>query len=146
MSPQLIHIFLGHEGREELDLKLWVHLGTIKSSQLSGIGGPELLDLLEIWRPKLVGQLCDLEVPLGSEVGAIFLREAILKACGKWKFPVDSEYLCHCRMVSTTTIDLAIIRGAHTPQEVSDRTSASTGCGTCQVNVEEVISYRLNKS
>ena len=145
-KENLIHVHLHHPGREEIDLKLWVSSeGVIQKSQLSGIGAPELLDLLEQWRPKLVGDIYHLETPQGEphSPGSLLLREALLKAIGKWNFPIKSEYLCHCRSVKTTVVDQAIVRGAHTPQEVTRRTSASTGCGTCQPDVEAMIHYRL---
>ena len=143
-SENLIHIKLHHPGSEEIDLKLWIDSqGAILRSKLSGIGGPELLDILEEWRPKLVGDLHQLKIPNGQKSGHILIREALLKACGKWNFPIMTEYLCHCRGIKTATVDRAVITGAHTPQEVTRRTSASTGCGTCQPDVESVIDYRL---
>ena len=87
VDKELIHINLCHPGREEVDLKLWVDSqGVIERSELSGIGGPKLLDILDEWRPKLVGVLSQLETPKGRESGYILIREALLKACGEWIF------------------------------------------------------------
>ncbi len=146
-SLSLIHIYLQHMGREEVDLKLWVDsLGTIAHSELSGIGGPQFLNILEKWRPKLVGKLSELGVPKGRCPGSMLIREAILKACGRWNFPVESEYLCHCRGIKTSIVDRAVITGAHRAEEVSSQTSAGTGCGTCWEDIKSVIAYRLGGS
>ena len=144
---KLIHISLKHPGREELEMKLWLNTqGLIENSELSGIGGPNLLDQLEKWRPKLEGGLADLELPQGHSPGEILLREALLRARGEWHFPVEGEKLCHCRGVKTSIVDLAVIMGSHQTLDVSRQTSAGTGCGTCQPQIQEIIDYRLMKS
>ena len=140
----VIHVELGAEGREKLCLKLWLDTKqVILRSELSGIGGPELLSQMEIWRPRLKGQLSQLEVPQGHALEEILMREAVLKATGRWDFPVKQESLCFCRQVKTRVVDEVVIAGAHTPKEVSLRTFACTGCGTCQPRVQKVIDYRL---
>lgn len=144
-DEELININLHYPGRGEVNLELWVDSqGLIVHSTLSGVGGPELLEILDEWRPKLVGSLHQVEVPKGQKLGQVLLREALLKSCGKWDFPVREEYLCHCRGVKTTAVDLAVITGSHNPTEVAKQTSASTGCGTCQAHIEAVIAYRLD--
>lgn len=142
---KLIHVRLGYPDREELCLKLWVNLEEeVVRSELSGVGGPEFLALLERWRPQLSGPLNQLPIPQGKKLPEILLREALLKVLGQWNFPVKRKLLCSCRRVKTSVVDWAVTSGAHTPREVTCRTSASTGCGTCQPAVQEIIDYRLS--
>lgn len=77
---------------------------------------------------------------------ALLLKEFILKARGEWKYPCSEDELCHCRFVRTQTVDMAILNGAHTPQQVTRQTSASSNCGTCRPEVEKLIEYRLKAS
>ena len=133
-------------GREELHLQLKVDdSGQIQEAQLKGIGNSQLLKLLKDYRPKLTGNLNDVPLPEGKETSSMMLRELILKAQGKWDFPFKEEETCHCRVVSTEKVDQAILVGAHTPQQVSEQTSASTACGTCRPDVEAMLDYRLKK-
>lgn len=73
----------------------------------------------------------------------ILLREFAQKAQGQWQFPYKEEELCHCRGVSLKIVDEAILNGAHSPEAVSRRTSASTSCGTCRQDVKNIIRYRV---
>ena len=92
-----LDISVGLPGREEIHLNLKLDGGdVIKSSRLTGVGGPELLQALEDWRPKFTGSLAKLEVPQGVSAAAILMREVVLKAQGKWNFPFAEEELCHC--------------------------------------------------
>lgn len=136
-------------GREEISIE--VELGDhdqIKRARLTGVGGPDFLDLLKNYRLR---NFCDgqnqtlksLPLPEGLSPAVICLREAILKLKGEWTFPYKEEELCHCRSVLTSKVDLAICLGAHTPREVSEQTSASTACGTCRPDVEAIIKFRL---
>ena len=147
------------EGRESLHLNMDVdsdlssaelkqnpeqkQKSVIRSASLSVIGGPELLQLAVEWRPKLQGVLGDVPLPKGTSTAAILLREVLLKAQGRWEYPYAHEELCHCRVVQTQTVDRAIVTGAHTPEEVSRQTSASTACGTCRPDVEKILKFRL---
>ena len=82
-------------------------------------------------------------LPTGNSHSEILLRELILKAKKEWNFPYEHVELCHCRAVLTSTVDQAIISGAHTPEKVSRLTSASTACGTCKPDVEQILKFRL---
>ena len=133
-------------GREEVHLEFDEDQGNISGAQLTGIGGPELLETLAQWRPQLRGPLGDVPLPEGSGTGAMLVRELLLKAQGQWQYPYEHEELCHCRVVQTRVVDAAILTGAHSPSQVSKQTSASTACGTCRPDVEAIIAYRLGKS
>jgi len=115
----------------------------VSKAWLRGVGGPELLDILSQWRPQLKGKLSQVPLPKGSSVGALLVRELLLKAQDRWEHPYSEEQLCHCRCVSTKVVDSAILTGAHSPIQVSKQTSASTACGACRSDVEAIIAYRL---
>lgn len=125
---------------DELELTLDVHQnGTVLNSQLRGIGGPELLSLLQEWRAKLNGLVSSLEVPSGNSQPEIMLRELLNKAKGSWQEPYKEAELCHCRAVPTKVVHQAIVSGAHTPELVSRWTSASTACGNCRKDVVAML-------
>lgn len=130
-------------GRDRLSLSLEIHEGEITSATLQGSGCPAVLKLIQAWRPKLTGPLKSLELPEGSGHSEILLREAILKAKGEWKFPYNEEELCHCRAISTSKVDAAIVSGCHNVRSVARETSAGTSCGSCRPNTEAIIAYRL---
>lgn len=134
------------QARDQLKLKVVHSSGEIVSSELSGIGCTEVLSLLEEFRSKLTGRLESLPLPVGSGHGSMLLRELILKVQGRWDFPYKEEELCHCRAVATAKVDSAIIAGCHSVDAVKRATSASTSCGTCRPNIEELISYRLHSN
>lgn len=48
--------------------------------------------------------------------------------------------VCFCHHVTRRQINEAIQQGAKTIAEIQDKTLASTGCGGCQVDVEEILS------
>lgn len=142
-----IDVKLGDSSSYELTLKLTTNDAgnEITKAQLAVVGGPELLALANDWRAKLTGSLDSLEVPEGNSMAELVLREAILKAKNQWTYPFSSEELCHCRGISLAIVDEAIVHGAHTPEKVSEQTSASTSCGSCRPDVEDIIAYRLQK-
>lgn len=82
-------------------------------------------------------------LPQGEDHASMLVRELVLKAQGKWQFPVLNSEICHCRSVSTITVDEAVLMGARTLDLVSKRTSAGTSCGTCSEDLEKVLCYRL---
>jgi bacterioferritin-associated ferredoxin len=132
-------------GRDEITLSLDVVNGEIKSSSLTGRGCPEMLATMQAWRPKLSGDLKNLGLPQGDSHSEILLREAILKAKGEWDFPYKEEELCHCRAIATSKVDAAIIGGCRSVRAIARETSAGTSCGSCRVETEAIINYRLGK-
>lgn len=140
-----MHIKVSIPGRDEVELQLELDGNHhIQSACLTGVGAPDLLELLAQWRAKLHGDLMTLEPPQGHSSAAILMRELLLKAQGRWDYPYAEQELCHCRAIPTNKVDAAIVTGAHTPEKVSRLTSASTACGTCRPHVEEILEYRLN--
>lgn len=109
--------------------------------QLTGVGCLEFLKALEDLRQRLGKDIQKIPIPQGKDHASLILKELILRAQGKWAPPFDEEELCHCRKVPTETVCSAIRAGAHSAVEVSDRTSASTSCGTCRPHVEALIKY-----
>lgn len=81
--------------------------------------------------------------PKDNSHSSLVLKEFILKYKGQWKNVYEHEELCHCRFVSTQIVEQAILAGAHTTDQVSRWTSASTACGTCKPVVEEILKERL---
>lgn len=114
-------------------------------SHLRGCGGPELLDLLEQYRPLLKGAKSDVAIPKGRSPAVLLMREIVLKLRCEYKAPYSEPELCHCRAVSTETVDQAIIYGADTPERVARQTSAGTGCGTCRGDVLKLIETRYRE-
>lgn len=85
-------------------------------------------------------------LPKGQSHSEMIMRELILKLQGKWQYPYAEEELCHCRHVSTETVDVAILNGAHSTDLASQWTGCSTACGTCKPSVEKMIQYRRGQS
>ena len=75
----------------------------------------------------------------------VLLKELILKASGQWKPPFEAEEICHCRAIPRDKVIEAIKAGAHSTDLVSRWTSASTACGTCRPDVENLIKYLVSK-
>lgn len=130
-------------GRDELRLSFELRGEIIDSVHLQAIGCPELLELVQQWRPRLSGSVRDLPLPEGDGHAVLMLRELILQARGEWSLPYDEDELCHCRAVPTAKVDAAIVGGAHTVKAVSQRTSAGTSCGACKRDIDSLLAYRL---
>jgi bacterioferritin-associated ferredoxin len=129
--------------RAEIDHQDWMELVVSKSeNRLKGAGCSSVLRVLREFKDQLKGDPSSWEIPKGVDHGSKLMRELVLKARGEWKFPYEEEELCHCRMVKTKTVDQAVLKGAHTVEEVARKTTAGTGCGTCRYNTEEIINYR----
>jgi bacterioferritin-associated ferredoxin len=142
--PKTMKVEVEYPARERLSLQLDLNdSGEITSAVLDGIGCRATLQLMAEWRPKLVGKLEALPLPEGNEHSAIMLRELLLKAQGRWAFPYAEDEICHCRMVPTSKVDAAIVSGCLTIDEIKRGTSASTSCGACRTDIENIIEYRL---
>ena len=116
---------------------------------LAGLGDLSFLKSLQQSR-ELVGgwaSVDDLKVAVASfasnSIFDLMMREVLQKATGEWQEPFTEDELCHCRLVPTVVVDSAILAGAHTPEEVSRQTNASTQCGTCRPDVEKILAARL---
>lgn len=138
-----IDVAIAFPARERLRLQLKIENGRITAAALTGIGCRQTLELMSAWRPRLTGPLADLPLPEGHGHSAIMLRELILKAQGRWRFPYEEDEICHCRAVPTGVVDSAIVGGCHSLPAVREATSASTSCGACRVDIEKVMEYRL---
>ncbi len=142
-QTEAIEVAVGLPARDQIKLRVEVDTeGEILSATLRVVGCMELLHLAQALRLKLSGRLSAVTLPEGLSHSAILLREALLKAQGKWSFPYSEEELCHCRAVPTSRVDAAVISGCHTVDAVKRATSASSSCGTCRPDVEAVIRHR----
>ncbi len=131
-------------GREKLDIRVELDdKMNILSAQLIAKGSLQFLEEASAFRAQLTGALPDVDLPEGKTTGQLLLKEALLRLRDQWQPPYTEEELCHCRAILTKKVDQAILIGAHDPETVSDRTSASTACGTCRPDVEAMIQYRL---
>jgi bacterioferritin-associated ferredoxin len=110
------------------------------------VGCSKLLQLLSQLKQTHGADIKNWTLPEGSSHEILLVRELILKVRGEWQYPYNHAELCHCRTIATHLVDQAILSGAHTPEVVSRRTSASTACGTCRPNVQNIIDYRLQKN
>ena len=117
-----------------------------EKSSLKVIGCTKLLQLLSELKNQFGSDVKLWVLPEGSNHELMLVRELILKAKGDWNYPYQHEELCHCRAITTKVVDQAILSGAHHPEVVTRRTSASSACGTCRSDVEKIIAYRLEKS
>lgn len=132
----------GLEGRDHLSLKVRIRAGKIESAELRAKGCPALLAAAASWRAKLHGPVAALPLPEGCDHCGILMRELILKLKESWAFPYNETELCHCRAVPTAVVDASVVMGAATVKQVGRKTSAGTGCGTCQKDIQSVIRYR----
>jgi bacterioferritin-associated ferredoxin len=112
---------------------------------LNIVGCSKLLKLLSDLKNQNGSDISKWPLPDGNSHEALLVRELILRVQNKWAFPYGHDELCHCRTIPTRIVDQAILSGAHSPEVVSRRTSASTACGTCRPNVQSIIDYRLQK-
>ncbi len=126
------------EGRDEIQ---WESVGN--QNKITFIGCLEFTQLIKNYRANFGNDVFKWPVPKGASHSEIMIREFILKLKGNWDYPYKDEELCHCRHVSTTTVDKAILNGAHTHELASRWTGCSTACGTCKPDVEKIIKYRV---
>lgn len=131
--------------RDSISIEFEKQNDEVVYKKVSGIGCTELLKCISNWRQSLPIEFSKIKLPVSTNHSSLLLKKAILLAADKWHLPYDEEELCHCRAIKTSIIEDAILKGAHTPQKVSEITSASTACGTCRPNVELLIDYVLKK-
>ena len=57
--------------------------------------------------------------------------------------PDFEQTICFCHNVSRGKIKQEIAAGAKTIEEIQEKTLASTGCGGCRLDVEQILSEVL---
>lgn len=129
------------DGRDRIEVDL-----SAAPVRVSFIGCSELIARLQTLHRSEGPDPRQWTLPAGEDHVSLLLREVILKSRGEWKFPYKDDELCHCRSIPTKTVDQAIVAGAHTPEAVTRQTSASSACGTCRPDVQNIINYRLGRS
>lgn len=107
------------------------------------VGCLKLENLLNEMRAQHGSEVKSWPLPIGHGHVEMLVRELILKARGEWEYPYQEIEICHCRSVSTETVDQAILAGCHTVSQIKKRSSASTACGTCQPDIEKILKLRL---
>ena len=144
-----LNIEVGQEGRDFARLEATVTDAGLSNVQLKLYGCHAFLRAGAKLRTQLE-QMNLSEIPLLTAEGHMgqLLNELLLKARGGWVYPYDEAELCHCRQVATCKVDAAIVHGAVSSEEVSRKTSAGTGCGTCRPDIDKIIEFRqaLDKS
>jgi bacterioferritin-associated ferredoxin len=140
-DPHFIRIEL--PGQDLIEAQETSGLWSIKS-----IGCSALQHLIQILQAELAQgkKPSNCSMPTGNDHSSILVRELILRMRGDFKFPLEQEELCHCRAITTHTVDQAIIAGAHDIATVRRWTSANTACGTCMPEVETLLQFRLINS
>ena len=114
-----------------------------KLSELHGLNDLELLDLFEKEFPSIPSdraecvRLCI--VAIGSAL-------AEYRASRVAEFTGDSALVCSCFGVSEDTIANEIINySLETVDEVASRCNAGSGCGSCRMLIEELLSAVDNR-
>jgi len=59
--------------------------------------------------------------------------------------PDDNDLLCHCLHVDRRTARLAIRAGARTVEDLQRQTGACTGCHTCYVDCQALLTAEVPK-
>lgn len=119
------------------------HPGPIKNVEI--LGCAEFMDMMQKMRKNFGPDIGKWPLPDATDHSSLLLKEMILRLRGAWAFPYGEDEVCHCRNISTHTIDQAVIAGAHSSEVVTRQTSASTACGTCRPEVQKIIDYRLGR-
>ena len=146
VRPSQIDIDVELAGRDRLSLQLNLSpAGHILHARLTGSGCPDLLQQMVQMRSHLQCPmpLAEIRLPIGTSHSVLLMRELILRAKGDWDPPFQERELCHCRAVSTAKVDRAIVCGSHSISAIARETSAGTSCGTCRIDSEALISFRL---
>lgn len=126
------------DGRDQIR---WESVG--EQNKVAFIGCLEFTQFIKNYRANFGNDVFKWPTPKGSSHSEMVIREFIQKLKGTWEYPYKEEELCHCRHVSTKTVDRAILNGAHTHELASRWTGCSTACGTCKPDVEKIIKYRV---
>jgi bacterioferritin-associated ferredoxin len=126
------------KGRDLIELDL-----SQSTPQVKVLGCTEILSLVRRFQMQHGKDPQKWPLPTGISHSELLLKEVLLKSRNQWVYPYQHTELCHCRAVETETVDQAIIAGAHQCEVVSRQTSASTACGTCRLDVQTIIDFRL---
>lgn len=56
---------------------------------------------------------------------------------------MEDRQICNCMEVSYSTIKKAVEDGAKTLDDIKEMTEASTGCGGCEEEIQEILDELL---
>lgn len=132
------------QGRDFIEVELDSNSAS-SAMRVNMVGCSNFMDVMKSMRKNFGPDLRQWPVPTATDHASLLVREIVLKLQGLWDFPYKEAELCHCRSVETSTVDQAIVAGAHNTEKVSRWTTASTSCGTCRPQVQKIIDYRLGK-
>lgn len=130
---------VGLDGRDSIEVK-YNEQGLFESGRVKAC--LEITRQMALLRKNFGADVKKWPIPDGNDHGSMLIRELILKVTGQWQFPYSHDEVCHCRTVSTHTVDQAIVAGASSVEQIQRETLASTSCGTCRPDVESIIRYR----
>ena len=134
--------------RDQIELHIHLSGQRILSAEIKSIACPECLEEIKCLKQNLkkyAANFLDIPLPEGPHHSAMLVREILLKLRGAWQFPYQEAELCHCRNISTETVDTCILNGIHNVLEIGEKTMAGTACGTCRPVTQMLIDYRLNE-
>lgn len=134
------------KGRDEILIEIPDSQGLdLAKARIKAIGCNQLLSLLRKYQVQFGLDLRLWPYPEVQGHAEMLLLEALKKMRGEWQYPYSHQELCHCRRVDLVLVDECILSGAQSVPEVCRLTGAGTACGTCQPEIEKIISYRLQK-
>jgi bacterioferritin-associated ferredoxin len=141
-----------YKARAEIPDREWIELEIgvddskiVKNVEVKACGCHVLIELIPQVKKKLMGHPLESLQWSGANHSEILISEALLKIQERFNFPLSDPELCHCRKIPAQVVDQAIVLGAHSPEQVTRWTRASSGCGTCRPDVVKLIQFRLKK-
>lgn len=134
MKQQILTVKIG-DGQDQITLD--------SSKNLYAIGCYELLNIVTTWRDKIVGPVEQWPLPEGVDHASLLLKELLLKAQGLWEPPIHEDPICRCCGINRSTIDRAILFGAHDIDQIRKVTMANTACGSCLPSLIKMVQHRL---
>lgn len=132
------------EGGDEIRITLELDGTTIIKHTWHVVGSLNLITAAQQLKSSFPSSIDQLVVPQGADTATLLLKELVLKIKNQWNPGDDDPEVCHCRKISQSSIERAIVLGAHTLEKVRKRTSANTGCGACMPDVLDLISKRVS--
>ncbi len=134
----------------KVDLNVDPNIGILAPSKTSFwhlrlIGCSEVIHLGQALKSQLHLNPQQWTLPTGGSHGAILFRELILKARGEWNLPYKEQEICHCRKIPRSLVEGQISTGVFSVTEITRRTQAGAGCGTCRRDIQQLIDYKIPK-
>lgn len=136
MSSKNIHVQLAHCDHIELQI---LASGAV-SIQVQGCS--QMMSLTQHLQQTYGADFRVWPYPSGVSHAELLWKEFLQKLHQKWTPPYTDEEVCHCRKVSLKRVEEAILRGALTTEMITEKTQASSACGTCRPDVDKILAWR----